>query len=108
MLVYTSWWPRVALLRLRGCGSWSCMQPTAHECVFWCCCGCGLQPHWSTAKELLVRSDGKVRQLADHGEINMDNPATLTDFIRRTVSVRPEHRPEASKRLRGHTPAASH
>ena len=55
-----------------------------------------------------MRSDGKVRQLADHGEINMDNPATLTDFIRRTVSVRPEHRPEASKRLRGHTPAASH
>ena len=52
------------------------------------CVGCGVQRHWSSAKDLLVKADGTLQQLADHGEINMDSVPVLSSFIERTVNVR--------------------
>lgn len=47
-----------------------------------------MQRHWSSAKDLLVKADGTLQQLADHGEINMDSVPVLSSFIERTVNVR--------------------
>ncbi len=41
-------------------------------------------PNWTTAK-LLVVEKGRLRQLADWGEVNMGDPANLTRFVK-TVS----------------------
>ena len=43
---------------------------------------------WSTAKDLLVQSDGRLRELADHGELDMNDSAVLAAFIQRGVRVR--------------------
>jgi hypothetical protein len=46
------------------------------------------QRHWTTAKDLLVGADGKLTEIADHGEISMDNPTQLANFIQRGVKVK--------------------
>jgi hypothetical protein len=43
---------------------------------------------WSTAKELLVQTDGRLRELADHGEVDMNDADVLAAFIHRSVRVR--------------------
>ena len=37
-------------------------------------------PDWTSAKILYVER-GRLRELADKGEVNMGNPATLSDFM---------------------------
>ncbi len=41
-------------------------------------------PDWTSAKLLYVER-GKLRELADQGEANMGNPATLSDFVESTM-----------------------
>ena len=51
--------------------------------------GWGAQVRWSTAKELLVQTDGRLRELADHGEVDMNDAHVLAQFIHRGVRVQP-------------------
>lgn len=46
------------------------------------------QVRWSTAKELLVQTDGRLRELMDHGEVDMNDSDVLAAFIQRSVRVR--------------------
>ncbi len=48
-------------------------------------------PNWTTAK-LLVVEKGRLRQLADWGEVNMGDPATLTRFVTSVTSQFPAKR----------------
>ena len=41
-------------------------------------------PDWTSAKLLYVER-GRLRELADKGEVNMGNPATLSDFMESTM-----------------------
>lgn len=48
-------------------------------------------PDWTSAKLLYVER-GKLRELADKGEVNMGNPATLSDFMESTMRDYPAQR----------------
>ena len=48
-------------------------------------------PDWTSAKLLYVEP-GKLRELADKGEANMGNPATLSDFVESTMRDYPAQR----------------
>eukprot|EP00959_Pyramimonas_sp_CCMP1952_P053687 1123295-Pyramimonas_sp.AAC.1 len=48
-----------------------------------------LQVHWRTAKDLRVSSSGRLEQIADLGEINMDESDELANFIERGVKTFP-------------------
>ena len=59
------------------------------------------QQHWSTAKDLLVQTDGRLLELMDHGELSMDAPATLAAFLERGLKRYPAKRTMLV--LRAHT-----
>ena len=48
-------------------------------------------PDWTSAKLLYVEP-GRLRELADKGEANMGNPATLSDFVESTMRDYPAQR----------------